>query len=387
MFSFKTHLTESVADEEKLSHLEHLEDHIINAGSEGFDHAFNNLTQVHSLLNGKKADATISTKFDGSPSVIFGHHPETGKFFVASKSIFNKNPKLNYTIEDIAKNHGHAPGLVAKLTHSLIHLPKVAPPGKIYQGDFMYSKDDGDVSEDKKHYHFKPNTITYSVKKGTEEAKKINNAKIGVAVHTAYNGPSLDQMKAEYNADTGHLMQTPDTHIINAKFDSSKAAHTPEAQEEYNKHLTSALSEHNKLINYEHQVGHEDRMKEYINQTVRNGTKPNTVDYKNYLNEWHGKQIDKVKTTAAKQRKTEEMNNMINHVDVNKPQFDSSFKIHHHLQKAKDALVKTMAGSDFDYKHSINGKAAKPEGFVVSINNRPTKFVDREEFSKANFQR
>ena len=46
-----------------------------------------------------------------------------------------------------------------------------------------------------------------------------------------------------------------------------------------------------------------------------------------------------------------------------------------------------MAGSDFDYKHSINGKAAKPEGFVAVINNRPTKFVDREEFSKANFQR
>ncbi|NDB83289.1 MAG: hypothetical protein EB127_11255 [Alphaproteobacteria bacterium] len=358
MFSFKSHLTEAVADEEKLTHLEHLEDHIINAGSEGFDHAFNNLTQVHSLLNGKKTDATITTKFDGSPSVIFGHHPETGKFFVASKSVFNKNPKLNYNIQDIVKNHGHAPGLVSKLTHALIHLPKITPPGKVYQGDLMYSKDDGDVKEDRNNLHFKPNTITYSVKKGTEEAKKINNAKLGVAIHTAYSGPSLDQMKVEYNADTGHLINNPDTHILKASFDPKKATHTPEAQEKFNDHLSAAVKEHNKLINYEHQVGHEDRMKEYINQTVRNSTTPNTADYRNYLKDWHGKQIDKVKTTAAKERKTGEMNNMINHVDDNKSQFDSSFKIHHHLQKAKDALVQSMAGSDFDYKHSINGKAA-----------------------------
>ena len=65
--------------------------------------------------------------------------------FVASKSAFNKNPKINYTHEDIEKNHGHAPGLVSKLKAALDHLPKVTKPGKVYQGDFMYHKDDGDV--------------------------------------------------------------------------------------------------------------------------------------------------------------------------------------------------------------------------------------------------
>ena len=96
MFSFSAYLNES-ANEEKLTHLEHAEDHPINAGEEGFKHAFNTLQETHRALQGKKSSVSLSTKYDGSPSVIFGHHPETGRFFVASKSVFNKNPKLNYT--------------------------------------------------------------------------------------------------------------------------------------------------------------------------------------------------------------------------------------------------------------------------------------------------
>ena len=78
--TFKSFLTESTS-EEKLTHLEHAEDHHINAGSEGFQHAFNTLHQTHQLLTGKKSEASISTKYDGSPSIVFGYHPENGKFF------------------------------------------------------------------------------------------------------------------------------------------------------------------------------------------------------------------------------------------------------------------------------------------------------------------
>jgi hypothetical protein len=81
-------------------------------------------------------------KYDGSPSIVFGHHPKTGKFFVASKSAFNKNPKINYTHKDIEKHHGHAPGLVSKLKTALTHLPKVAPKHGVYQGDVMHTRED-----------------------------------------------------------------------------------------------------------------------------------------------------------------------------------------------------------------------------------------------------
>ncbi len=66
--------------------------------------------------------------------VAVGTNPENGRFFVATKSAFNKNPKINYTHEDIEKNHGHAPGLVEKLKAALTHLPKSTPKKGVFQG-------------------------------------------------------------------------------------------------------------------------------------------------------------------------------------------------------------------------------------------------------------
>lgn len=40
-----------------------------------------------------------------SPSLYAGINPENGKFFVATKAILNKEPKLNYTDADIDTNH------------------------------------------------------------------------------------------------------------------------------------------------------------------------------------------------------------------------------------------------------------------------------------------
>ena len=114
MIDFKTFLIE--AEEEQkgkaLKHLTHVEDHIIHNGHEGVATADQHLNDVHNMLLGKNTSSHASVKFDGAPSIVFGHHPQTGHFFVATKSAFNKNPKINYSDEDIEKNHGHAPGLV-----------------------------------------------------------------------------------------------------------------------------------------------------------------------------------------------------------------------------------------------------------------------------------
>jgi len=56
------------ATEEKLTHLEHAEDHPLNAGSEGYQHVAKTLNGVHDALQGKKSSTSITTKYDGSPS-------------------------------------------------------------------------------------------------------------------------------------------------------------------------------------------------------------------------------------------------------------------------------------------------------------------------------
>ena len=380
MLSFGTYLIES-ANEEKLTHLEHAEDHPINAGEEGFKHAFNTLNDTHNALLGKRSKVSLSTKYDGSPSIVFGHHPEFPRFFVASKSAFNKNPKLNFTESDIEKNHGHAPGLVAKLKAALHHLPNEG----VYQGDVMYNKSDKDVSDSGGSYHFKPNTITYSTKKGSEEGQKIKDAKFGVAVHTAYHGDTLENMKAEYNTDTSKFKSHPDVHVIDTKFDPKTAHYTPDAQQEYHSHMAKAVEAHNDLPNYDHLEGHAESLKTYINSTVREATKPSVEGYKKHLQGSLQKDIDKVKTDKAKQNKAADMNEKLDHIEKNKDAFKTTLTIHKELQAAKNVLVNTMSNADYKFHHSIDGKKVKPEGHVAVLNNRPTKLVDRSEFSAANF--
>jgi hypothetical protein len=121
MLTFKRFLAEATKSDseeseegQKLKHITHAEDRPLQKGSEGFTHAVEALKQAHNHIKSGGHSSALSMKYDGSPSLVFGHHPETGKFFVASKSAFNKTPKINYTHNDIVKNHGHAPGLMDK---------------------------------------------------------------------------------------------------------------------------------------------------------------------------------------------------------------------------------------------------------------------------------
>lgn len=392
MLKFKTFLSEAVSDESKLTHLEHAEDHVINAGDKGFAHAYHNLVDVHDKLKGKHNDTTVTTKYDGSPSIVFGHHPKTGKFFVGSKSVFNKTPKINYTEEDIDKNHGHAPGLAAKLKTTLKHLPKVTPKHGVFQGDVMHSgvkskiNPHGDVEEHGGKLHFKPNTISYSTKTGSEEGKKIAKSKFGVAVHTAYHGSDLENMKAHYNADTSHFKEHPDVHVISAHHDFSKTHYPKEEQDKFDHHIKAAVKAFHEAPKdfHEKTSPHAEHLKTYINKTVREGTKPSVNGYKQHLKDHFTKEMSKVKTGAAIEKKNAALAQHTSHVDAHKEHFSSVLDMHKHLAAAKDVLVHNMS-KDPKFEHHIGGQAAKPEGFVSVRNNRPTKLVDRSEFSRANF--
>ena len=392
MLNFKFFLSEAVSDESKLTHLEHAEDHVINAGEKGFAHAYHNLHDVHDMLKGKHTSTSVSTKYDGSPSIVFGHHPETGKFFVGTKSVFNKDPKINYTAKDIERNHGHAPGLVDKLKGALKHLPKVTPKGKIFQGDIMHSgvksktNPGGDVEHKDGKFHFKPNTITYSTKHNSEEGKKIATSKIGIVPHTEYKGSTLTNMKAHYNASVKGFEHHPDVHVIDPHNEFKKDTYTKDQQDKFEHHLHAATKAFNTAHKNFHSAvePHTEHLKTYINKTVKDNSTPTVSGYKEHLTNKFSKEADKLKTEKGKAGKMAELAKHVNHVESNKEHFNSTLAMHHHLQQAKDVLVHAMS-SNSKFEHHIGGLKTKPEGFVAVRNNRPTKLVDRKDFSRANF--
>jgi len=387
MITFKTFLKEEYepSPEGKLKHIHHAEDRPLLHGGKGFTHAFNALNQAHEHIKSGGHSSALTMKYDGSPAVVFGHHPETGKFFVASKSAFNKNPKLNYTHKDIEKNHGHAPGLMDKLHDALNHLKKVSPKTGVYQGDMMFGSTD--KKETKNGVSFTPNTITYTGK--GEEANKIRKSKMGVIVHTQYHGDNIASMKADPHPDLHNFAQHPDVWHKSANHDTKQVHYSENDQKEFNSHMAAAKAIHDehKSTMYKATQPHQGdagHLATYINHTVRTGETPSAEGLKKHIASKYKKEIDKLKTPAAQSRKASEANKHADHIDNNKEHYNNLLKMHHHLQQAKDILVNNLNQHEGGLEHHIGKKRTNPEGFVINHAGEPTKLVNRAEFSKAN---
>ena len=54
----------------------------------------NDMVWVRNMLAGSGKGTNMTVKWDGAPAIICGVNPENGKFFVGTKSVFNKNPKV-----------------------------------------------------------------------------------------------------------------------------------------------------------------------------------------------------------------------------------------------------------------------------------------------------
>lgn len=394
MLTLKEFLKESAEEDGKLKHIHHAEDRPLLHGHSGFEHAHGALTQSHEHMKAGHQSSNLTMKYDGSPAVVFGHHPKTGKFFVASKSAFNKNPKINHTHDDIDKNHGHAPGLAAKLHSALDHLKKVSPKHGVYQGDLMYHRDE--KHDDIQHHKdgsksFTPNTITYTAKGDT--AKKVGKSKIGVVVHTKYHGDDISSMKAHHDVDHENFKHHADVYHHTAEHDTSKVKYPASAQAEFHKHMAAAKAIHDthghKMYSAtEKHQGDGDHLATYINHTVRHDEIPHVEGLKKHIQGQFDKAAAKLKTEKAKTMRHNEAKEHLAHIEKNKEHYQNLLSMHHHLQQAKNTLVKHLESHEGEYEHHIEGKKSKPEGFVVNHTHEgktePTKLVNRAEFAKQN---
>ena len=131
-----------------------------------------------SVLDAFSSENHYSVKIDGSPAIVWGTNPDNGKFFVGTKSVFNKRtPKVNYTVKDIERNHEDF-GLQSILIRCLNCLPQT---DRIFQGDFIGFGGYRD---------YKPNAISYTF-------AEVQNVGVVVAPHTEYKGDSMKSMNAE----------------------------------------------------------------------------------------------------------------------------------------------------------------------------------------------
>jgi len=390
MIEFSRFLTE-----QKNLHLEHLEDELFNRGAVGVSEAIAFLKSLTDMLKGDvKSPIDVTVKWDGAPAVFAGINPENGKFFVATKSLFNKTPKINYTNADIDANHGG--GLADKLKVALANLKGLGITG-VLQGDMLYTK--GDLSSQtiggESMLSFTPNTITYAVPANSDLAKKIKSSNMGIVFHTTYSGNTIANLTASFGADVSKLKKTNKVWYQDAAYRdvSGKATMTAKQEEQIRRFIkgTERITKSERKTIKEIVGGPmKDIIKIYLNQNVRGGVEQGTSKgFAAMMKSRFEAKIAGLKTDRARERVEQEMNEMISYLKKISRNLDQIFIAHFYLAQAKMLVLKKLQALNTMpsfIKTDSGYRVTDPEGFVaISKNGNAVKLVDRMEFSRANF--
>ena len=393
-------LQQQFLSEEKNTHMTHIEDSVIYGGVDGTRQAINALRELRDVLGGKHA-GSVSVKWDGAPAIFAGTDPTDGKFFVAKKGIFNKNPKVYKTKADVdADTSGD---LNTKMNAALDLLPALGIKGVI-QGDFLFGP--GDVKSSKvggeQFITFHPNTIVYAIPVGTPAARDVKNAKIGIVWHTSYSGTEFNSMKASYGVDVSALRNSRKVWSQDAMLrDITNATMTASQTKAVDKHLSTAGAIFRKIAGSTLRQLEQDQelarlIEQYNNTFVRKGQRlPASRRHVNGLQRWiKGKyeaEASKRSTDRGKKAQRDNMNRILSFFSKeNTASLVLMFDLQKEIVDAKLLLMKKLdeLGTINTFVKTKRGyKVTGAEGYVAidTLTGGAVKLVDRMEFSYNNF--
>ena len=386
--------------EQKNTHMTHIEDKVLYGGVDGTRQAILALRSLRDMLAGVK-DGNVSVKWDGAPAVFAGIDPRDGKFFVAKKGIFNKSPKVYKTNSDIDDDTGG--DLNAKLKAALNYLPELGIKG-VVQGDFLFDSSEVKTKKlkGKPYVTFHPNTIVYAVPSGTEAAKKVKAAKIGIVWHTTYTGKSFETMKASYGVDTTKFKKTKNVWSQDAMLrDMTQFTMTKKDTEEVNAHLSNAGRIFNKISSttlrtLENNEKLAQLIETFNNTFVRKGqvignTRSHVSKLISHIKTKFQKEIDKRKSEKGKTAQQKKLDEILKFFSPqNKISLEMMFELQKSIVLAKLKIINILNklnGAQTFLKTRDGYKVTGQEGYVAidKLGGDAVKIVDRMEFSYANF--
>ncbi len=386
----------------KNTHLEHLEDEILNAGSAGGKNAINFLNSLGKMLTAPSSSTVqVTTKWDGAPAVVCGKDPVTGDFFVGTKSVFNiNNPKICYTDAQVDFFY-QAGQLNDKLKACLKYLPSLNLTG-ILQGDLLYTNDKtvGQVNGES-CVTFQPNTITYAIPSNSALGAKVKASSLGIVFHTKYTGSSMSDLSATFGVKTPASSATVQVFSSNFTDATGASQFTTAEKTAYTAAVNRAsgsLKQASAFLDILKDTGQGKFLlaamfKQFFNSYIRAGTnltntKAVTANFANYYQQALNKQINSVKTASAKGKWQKVQADGLKFIKTYNRAIYMTVASYLNIISAKNMVVKklskvqdigTFIRTDDGYK------VTAPEGFVAIKSGTSLKLVDRMEFSKSNF--
>ena len=385
----------------KNTHLEHLEDNILNDGSQGGKEAIAFLRSLGEMLDQGSAEARITVKWDGAPAIICGINPDNERFFVGTKSVFNKvSPKISYSEEDV--DNLYPPGQLAeKLKDAYKYLSTLSIPN-VVQGDLLFTDDKYEATiGGETCIAFQPNTIVYAVPKDSTIGKKIEEAKFGIVFHTQYNGRSLDTMSASFGGI--NIQGNTDVFVTSSDFkNASGEANMTRAEKTTYTNLVNktegSLKQASRFLdmmktNNMNKFTLSIMFKTFFNRYVREGkslvgARATARDFAQYFSNALDKEIDSKKMKSTKDKYFELKNKGLKFINDNQQAIYMTVASYMNLQSAKNFMIRKLqkVNTFGTFLKTPDGyRVTAPEGFVAIRSGRALKLVDRLEFSRANF--
>ena len=386
----------------KNTHLEHLEDDILNQGTSGGINAINFLRELGDMLTQPESSVRVTTKWDGAPAIICGKDPVSQRFFVGTKSVFAKTaPKVIYSEADADSMYEGQ--LAQKLKDAYKYLSQLPIQG-VLQGDLLFTNDkDTRTIDGQQSITFQPNTIVYAVTANSELGKKVSRAKLGIVFHTTYTGPTLADMNASFGANVSTLQGNPDVMVFSSDFKdiTGAAKMTSVEKQQYDLLVNRAegsLKQSSAFLNLLTQYGESKFMmnvlfKQFFNSFIREGRAIRNVknvvqDFKVYYSNLLNKEIATKKTKSAQDKYLQMRTDGLKFIQANERSIYFTVASYMNLIEAKNFIIRRLERVQTlgTFLRTDNGyKVTAPEGFVAIRSGNALKLVDRLEFSRANF--
>lgn len=378
-------------DETKLIHIPHLEDLVLQDGESGIKSTIKILESIVPDIKKSIVPKNMTMKWDGSPSLVF--HKSKRDYWVATKSAFNKTPKLNRTHTDINVNHGYETQLSKYLHYALSYCKTIDIEGT-YQCEFLYI--DSDLDIDTNEVHFQPNTLRYSIPLDSLAGKRIIKSKMGIIIHSRYDENMVLVESGTYS--TSDIPENEHIYIDDAFIKTYKDitdypffGSTVEVIESNMRDVSRFSKNINPLfVNNVYSsplYKHLDRFTNYVMRT-KGLQNPDQV-IKNlikFVSEYYNRESDKLKTVMGKSRKEKECTEIMNHILTHHGDIKSMYRYMFSVAQLKNTIVNILdyiitTKQVYVNKGSIVTCGA--EGYVYS-DHIPVKFVNRFVFSEIN---
>ncbi len=348
----------------KVDHIPHLEDLLFEMTP------YEVSCIVQQMMTDFDSGEGYSIKYDGSPSLIMGEDPSDGKFFLATKSLFNRTPiyyKSFREIQEITKRPLREALTEVWETYHNMFFPY------ILQGDLMWTKGTLRPLGDGTGGMFKLNTLTYIIRK--HRFPGVMESNVGMAWHTAYVGGSLSSLNADF---------TVDAQQVAPKSDKAVAVETRISADRRSRHVNPPVLGGYELERHDHGIA---LAKKYFSTgSLFNDSSDVVSGLLSFVCNHYDAEEEDRKSFNGKMRVRAFREDVIDWVQYNAPALARLYRDYKSLVFLKEQMLPHLnKGCPLEpYLGNLLLSKTEQEGFVYKHEKGLVKLVDRSVFTNAN---